>query len=265
MESVLKTKNLTVSFQQYTKGLQQRKITGIQDISLDVKKGELLAIIGASGSGKSIFANAILGILPSNARVSGEIYFKQEQLTEERLKNVRGKEIALVPQTVEALDPLIKVGKQVQLIVRNGNPITKQCEVFERYNLAPEVANMYPHEISGGMARRVLVAIAFLTDADLIIADEPTPGMDIEAVKQTIEEIINLQNKNNAAVIMITHDIQTALQVADRFAIFNNGQIVEIATSNQFVGKGELLKTDYAKTLWRSLPENNFNQMIKGR
>lgn len=257
MKPILEVRNLSISFTHYTSGLSQQKIEKVRNINLEVYPGEVLAIIGASGSGKSLFAHSLLGILPDNATLSGELFYKNAILDDNRIKKIRGEEIVLVPQTVDALDPLIKVGKQVQLAVKKGDPVKKQREAFARYQLDQKVAEMYPHEISGGMARKVLVSIAFLSNARLIIADEPTPGMDSQAINETLYRILNFRNKRTA-VVMIMHDVSTALEIADRIALFLDGEVIEVARTEQFKGKGEKLVTSYAKKLWNALPQNSF-------
>jgi len=258
MQPILETNKLSISFTQYTNGLQQQQLINLKEVSLKVNPGEVLAVIGASGSGKSLFAHSIFGLLPGNAQVSGDIFFKGNKLNQKKIEAIRGKEIALIPQTVQALDPLIKIGKQVELSVKRGNPKEKRQQVFEYFQLKPEVANMYPHEISGGMARKILVSIAFLTNAELIIADEPTPGMDPDAINDTLKQIAKLQNENTS-LILIMHDIETAIKIVDRITIFLEGKIIETAHVDQFQGDGELLTTSYAKNLWRSLPINGFH------
>jgi len=258
MQPILETNKLSISFTQYSNGLQQQQLINLKEISLKVNPGEILAIIGASGSGKSLFAHSIFGLLPGNAQVSGDIFFKGNRLNQKRIEAIRGKEIALIPQTLQVLDPLIKVGKQVELSVKRGDPKEKRQQAFEYFQLEPEVANMYPHEISGGMARKILVSIAFLTNAELIIADEPTPGMDPDAINDTLKQIAKLQNENTS-LILIMHDIETAIKIVDRITIFLEGKIIETAHVDQFQGDGELLTTSYAKNLWRSLPINGFH------
>ena len=169
--SVLQVDNLSVSFSMYNKGLSKRDLEVIHELSIDVKKGEIVAVVGSSGSGKSLLAHAIMGILPENSKTKGSIKYYNDELNEKYLRKVRGKDIAFIPQSVDFLDPLMKVGKQVVGI--NGNK-ERQKEVFKKYNLDDKVAEMYPFQLSGGMARRVLIATAVMNEAKLIIADEPT-------------------------------------------------------------------------------------------
>lgn len=258
IKPILEVKNLSISFTQYTNGLRQHEINVVNDLNIDIYPGEVLAILGSSGSGKSLLAHAIFGVLPSNAKVEGEIYYEGDLLTEKRLESLRGKEMAFVPQTVNSLDPLMKVGAQAQISVKEGDKVKAQKEVFSRYNLEPHVGGLYPFQMSGGMARRVLVSTAVLSKAKLIVADEPTPGMDPEAINETLNYLHDLVD-NGSSVMMIIHDIETALRIADRIAILYAGTVIEVANKDDFTGNGDLLRHPYTKALWKALPQNGFN------
>lgn len=147
--SILEVENLSVSFKQYTDGFKEINHKVISSLNVTLEAGEILAVVGASGSGKSLLAHAILGILPSNANVSGIIKYEGEELTPTRQTAFRGKEIALVPQSVNFLDPLMRVGSQVRTAVKNGDAVSAQRKVFERYRLGKEVEGMYPFQLSG--------------------------------------------------------------------------------------------------------------------
>ncbi|SNS17412.1 peptide/nickel transport system ATP-binding protein [Anaerovirgula multivorans] len=257
IKPILEVQDLAVSFSQYTEGLRQKELEVITNLNLSIHPGEVLAVVGSSGSGKSLLAHAILGILPSNATVTGSISYKGENLTSKEQAALRGQEIALVPQSVNYLDPLMKVGKQVRTAVKQGDAIKAQREVFARYQLQPQVENLFPFQLSGGMARRVLVSTAVVSGAELIIADEPTPGLDAEVVKEALNCFRELADKG-VAIMLITHDIETALSIADRIAVFYAGTTVEVAPAKDFTGKGEALRHPYTKALWRALPQNDF-------
>lgn len=257
VSSLLEVKDLSVAFNQYTSGLRQRELKVINSLDVDIKPGEVLAVVGSSGSGKSLLAHAILGILPSNAIVSGTIKYQGRTLKIEDQLELRGKEIALVPQSVNFLDPLMSVGNQVRIGIRDGDKLKTQREVFKRYNLKPEVEEFYPFQISGGMARRVLVSTAVVSGASLVIADEPTPGLDEKNLKEALGNFRELANRG-CGVMLITHDIEAALTIADRIAVFYAGTTVEIAPVEDFSGKGENLRHPYSQALWRALPQNDF-------
>ncbi|NEQ96505.1 MAG: ABC transporter ATP-binding protein [Cyanothece sp. SIO2G6] len=257
---MLTISNLSVTFTQYDQGLRRKQLTVITDLDLTVQPGEVVAVVGASGSGKSLLAHAILGILPDNAQVSGTMEFHGERLTPKRCKALRGKDIALIPQSIGYLDPLMTVGRQVQRVGQlNGlsAPAARRLRdrTFTRYDLPPTASRHYPFQLSGGMARRVLVSTAVMTQAHLLIADEPTPGLHPDVVTETLNHLRELAQEGRG-VILITHDIEAALQVADRVAVFYAGTTVEIADVQDFAGGN--LRHPYTQALWRSLPQNDF-------
>lgn len=255
--SVLQVDNLSVSFSMYNKGLSKRDLEVIHELSIDVKKGEIVAVVGSSGSGKSLLAHAIMGILPENSKIKGSIKYYNDELNEKYLRKVRGKDIAFIPQSVDFLDPLMKVGKQVVGI--NGNK-ERQKEVFKKYNLDDKVAEMYPFQLSGGMARRVLIATAVMNEAKLIIADEPTPGLNLELAMETLNNFREIAD-SGCGVLLITHDVDLALNVADRIAVFYSGTIVEIAQVEDFIKGKDALRHPYSKAFIDALPQNKFKEL----
>lgn len=259
---MLTVRNLSISFTMYDVGLKQRDLTVITDLDLDVQAGEVMAVVGSSGSGKSLLAHAVLGILPHNARVSGEMAFEKRRLSAETQADLRGKSIALIPQSVGFLDPLMQVGQQVKRAgTLSGLPSNSadqaQTAVFKRYGLREQVKRFFPFQVSGGMARRVLTATAAIGNARLIIADEPTPGLHPDAVIETLDHLRELADEGRG-VILITHDIEAALRVADRIAVFYAGTTVEIANSAEFHADGDQLRHPYTRSLWQALPQNGF-------
>lgn len=252
--------NLGLTFTQYDQGLHRKHLTVITDLDLSVQAGEVVAVVGASGSGKSLLAHALLGILPDNAQLSGTMVFQGEPLTPARCAQLRGKAIALVPQSIGYLDPLMTVGRQVQRVGQLNGLSAKAAQTlcrrtFSRYDLPPQTTQRYPFQLSGGMARRVLVSTAVVTPAQLVIADEPTPGLHPDVVTETLTHLRELAQAGRG-VILITHDIDAALQVADRVAVFYAGTTVEIADAQDFA-TGQL-RHPYTQALWRSLPQNDF-------
>jgi peptide/nickel transport system ATP-binding protein len=252
---VLRVRNLKISFRMYQRGMAQTELTTIQSLNLDVREGEILAVVGSSGSGKSLLAHAIMGILPVNAGMNGSILYDGEELTPARQMELRGTEIALIPQSVDYLDPLMRMDKQV---IGTKSSAEAQKAVFRRYGLNERVERMYPHQLSGGMARRALIATAVTIAPKLIIADEPTPGLTAELALETLNHF-RLLAENGAAILLITHDIDLALNTADRIAVFYAGTTVEIADAGDFKTGKSALRHPYSKAFVDALPQNAFN------
>lgn len=257
---VLEVKNLSISFTQYVQGLNRNDSKVISDLTLDINDKEIVAILGSSGSGKSLLAHSILGILPYNAHVSGEIIYEGKLLDQEKKEELRGKEICLIPQSVNFLDPLMKVSKQAIGECENEEEFEKkklrQREVFSKYHLDESVDDLYPFELSGGMARKVLLSTALLDNPDLLIADEPTPGLDEKSVNETINDIKSLK-EDGKSVLLITHEIDVAIKTADKIAIFYSGYVIEINSVENFKNPSKLLHP-YSKALIEALPKNGF-------
>lgn len=262
-EPILSVKDLGISFSQYTKGLRRRELEVITNLDIDLYEGEILAVVGSSGSGKSLLAHAILGILPDNATTEGNIIYKGKTLTLKDKEKLRGREIVFIPQSVNFLDPLMKVSKQVKISIENKEEANKrQRDIFNKYGLDKKVDNLYPFELSGGMARKVLLSTALVSDCKVIIADEPTPGLDEKSLNEALKDFRNIAD-SGCAILMITHDIEAALKIADKIAVFYAGTTLEIANVNDFKGDGKNLRHPYSKALFNALPQNGFKP-IKG-
>ena len=259
----MSVKDLGISFSQYTKGLRRRELEVITNLDIDLYEGEILAVVGSSGSGKSLLAHAILGILPDNATTEGNIIYKGKTLTLKDKEKLRGREIVFIPQSVNFLDPLMKVSKQVKISIENKEEANKrQRDIFNKYGLDKKVDNLYPFELSGGMARKVLLSTALVSDCKVIIADEPTPGLDEKSLNEALKDFRNIAD-SGCAILMITHDIEAALKIADKIAVFYAGTTLEIANVNDFKGDGKNLRHPYSKALFNALPQNGFKP-IKG-
>ena len=262
-EPILSVKDLGISFSQYTKGLRRRELEVITNLDIDLYEGEILAVVGSSGSGKSLLAHAILGILPDNATTEGNIIYKGKSLSLKDKEKLRGREIVFIPQSVNFLDPLMKVSKQVKISIENKEKANKrQRDIFNKYGLDKKVDNLYPFELSGGMARKVLLSTALVSDCKVIIADEPTPGLDEKSLNEALKDFRNIAD-SGCAILMITHDIEAALKIADKIAVFYAGTTLEIANVNDFKGDGKNLRHPYSKALFNALPQNGFKP-IKG-
>lgn len=256
MEPLLKVKDFSVSFRMYEKGLRRKISRGVKNLSLELNKGEILAVVGSSGSGKSLLAHGILDILPYNAIVGGEIYYKGELMTPKIMKDKRGKDMAIVPQSIAYLDPLSKIKKQVF----ETSSRTDYEEVFEKFGLSVEDGDKYPFQLSGGMARRALVMTAAISPAELIIADEPTPGLSPKLAHEILQMFRDMANEGKG-VLIITHDIDLVCEIADKIAIFHDGTILETTTVENFIKGGEHIKHPYCRALWDALPQNNFTPL----
>lgn len=254
---LLQVLDMSVSFEMYKNGIEQNDIEVISNLSIDIYRGEILGIVGSSGSGKSVLAHGIMGLLPENAIITGDIEYDDEELTFDRLKTLRGRKIALVPQSISYLDPLVKVGRQVQGTSKGKTSQRRQRESFKRYGLSESVEKLYPFQLSGGMARRVMVSTVDQQDVDLIIADEPTPGLDLDVAMRTLKYFREFANKEKS-VMLITHDIDLAIHVSDRIAVFYGGTVVEIAPVIDFHVGEEALRHPYTKALFNALPQNGF-------
>lgn len=258
-ETLLEIHDLSVSFRMYDNYLNQTDLQVISNLYLTVYPGEVVAVAGASGSGKSLLASAILGILPENASVRGHLHYQEQELNPERQAQLRGSEIALVPQSVAYLDPLMKAGKQAD---GHRRPVRseKRKALFRRFGLPDKTEQLYPYQLSGGMARRVLVSAALMADARLLIADEPTPGLGLAQALETLHMFRNMADEGKA-VILITHDIDLAVSFADRIAVFYAGTTVETAPASDFRAGADALRHPYSRALWRALPQNGFQPL----
>lgn len=256
MEPILTVKNLSVSFTRYGRGFSRTGLSAIQDLSLTVEPGQVSAVVGESGAGKSLLAHAIFYLLPRNARAEGTLLYDGYPLTEDRASRLRGREIALIPQGITYLDPMMRVGPQVRRGRRDAASRARCREVLGRYGLGPEVEELYPFELSGGMARRVLIASAVAQSPRLIVADEPTPGLDLRAAGRILSHFRELADQG-AGVLFITHDLELALTVADKLVVLREGRTVEEASAARF-RRGEGLHP-YTRALRDAMPRNWFD------
>ena len=242
MEKLLEVKNLEVSFQTYG-----GTVKAVRGVSFDLHKGETLAIVGESGSGKSVTSQSIMKLIPGAAgriaggqsRMNGEDIVPK---TEKQMEKIRGKEISMIFQDpMTSLNPTMRVGNQIMEVLIKHQNMTKtdaKNRAIELLRLVgipmPEKrVNQYPHEFSGGMRQRAMIAIALAANPKLLIADEPTTALDVTIQAQILELMKDLQNKMDTSIIFITHDLGVVANVADRVAVMYAGQIVEMGTVDE--------------------------------
>ncbi|MDO4325250.1 MAG: ABC transporter ATP-binding protein [bacterium] len=241
-EPILSAKDVQIQF-----SLRGKKLMAIRKCSLDLYEGETLAIVGESGSGKSVFTKSFVGMLDANGSiVGGSIMYEGKDIakykTEKEWMTIRGRKIAMVMQDpMTSLNPLKKVGKQIQESIElhqglKGEAAKKEAlEMLRKVGIPnPEIRyNQYPHEFSGGMRQRVVIAIAVACRPQILICDEPTTALDVTIQAQILDLIHKLQDELKMTVIYITHDLGVVANVADRVAVMYAGQIVEYGTVNE--------------------------------
>ena len=255
MEPLLQAEHLSISFTQYDRGTRRRSLPVIRDLTFAIRPGQVTAVVGSSGSGKSLLAHGILGILPYTASLEGTIAYGGETLTRRRVEALRSREITLVPQGVTYLDPLMEIGPQIRRGRRDDRARAESRAVLARYGLGAEAEGMYPFELSGGMARRALIAAAVAERPKLIIADEPTPGLDARAAGRILGHFRELAEEG-AGVLLITHDLELALTIAHRVLVLYAGETIEEADAADFAAG--TLRHPYTRALWNALPQNGF-------
>jgi oligopeptide transport system ATP-binding protein len=239
MTKLLEVKDLNVSFNTYN-----GEVHAVRGVSFDLNKGETLAIVGESGSGKSVTSNAIMRLLPEPHGFikEGQILLEGEDLakkTNKEMQKIRGKDISMVFQDpMSSLNPTMKVGSQIMEGLMKHQNMSKQearktaLELLSLVGIPrPDVRiDQYPHQFSGGMRQRVVVAIALACNPKILIADEPTTALDVTIQAQILELMKSIQQKTDSAIIFITHDLGVVANVADRVAVMYAGKVVEIGT-----------------------------------
>jgi oligopeptide transport system ATP-binding protein len=238
-QSILEVRDLRVSFSTYGGEVQ-----AVRDVSFDLRRGETLAIVGESGSGKSVTAKSIMRLLPeANTLIKGgEILFEGEdilKLSEKRMQDIRGPKIAMVFQDpMTSLDPTMRIGRQITESLKEHLGLSGQRAKERAVELLTLVGipnpedriKQYPHQFSGGMRQRVVIAIALACDPQILIADEPTTALDVTIQAQILELLRELQEQLGMSVILITHDLGVVAHTAHRVAVMYAGKIIETGT-----------------------------------
>ncbi|WP_028033948.1 ABC transporter ATP-binding protein [Chelativorans sp. J32] len=253
---------LTVSFDRH----REEPIEAVRDVSWSIGSGEVLALVGESGSGKSVSALAVMGLLPRNARVAGSIRWRGEELlsaSEKRRRALRGSRIGLVPQDpMTSLNPVYTIGAQIREGIRAHQKLSERemaertLELLETMGIphARERMNSYPHELSGGMRQRVVIAMAMANNPDLIIADEATTALDVTVQAQVLDALKKAQALTGAALLLITHDLGVVAGRADRVAVMQRGEVVEQGTVDEIFYQPA---SSYTRKLLHSIPRLN--------
>jgi len=267
-EALLKVKDLKTTF--YSKN---NKIEAVRGVNIEIKSGEVLGIVGESGSGKSVLMKSVIGILPENAKIdSGEVYFEEKNilnLSSREMRKIKGKEIAMIFQDpMTALNPLKKIGDHIIEVLVRHKGVNKRIarkmalEVLNDVGIPmPEKRiDQYPHEFSGGMRQRVLIAMALACDPKLLIADEPTTALDVTIQAQILELLKSLKDKNNMSIILITHDLGVVASLCDRIAVMYGGLIMEEGTTEEIFYSS---KHPYTKALLNSIPKVQGDEKVR--
>jgi oligopeptide/dipeptide ABC transporter ATP-binding protein len=256
--AVLSVRDLRVQFSG-----EDGVVKAVDGVSFDVFQNEVLGIVGESGSGKSVTSMAILGLLPKNARVSGQVVYRGQdllQLREREMQPLRGARIAMVFQdALAALNPVYTVGAQVAEAISVHRELPKEElreRVLELLDLVgipnPRArAEQYPHEFSGGMRQRAMIAMSLANDPDVLIADEPTTALDVTIQAQVLDVLERVQDRTSSAIILITHDLGVVAGVADRVVVMYAGRHVEMGTVDEIFYES---RHPYTLSLMASLP-----------
>ncbi len=240
MDNLLSVENLTMH---YTTRVGD--VSAVDDITFTVRKGEALGLVGESGCGKTSIASTLLKMLPDNARIQkGQIYLDDLDLvplSESRMKSIRWERISMVFQAaMNALDPVYKVGDQIlEAMEAHGKVESNQAarahleELFRLVSLDPRMLDRYPHEYSGGMRQRAVIAMALACQPDLIIADEPTTALDVIVQDNLLREMTALQKRLDMSMIYISHDIAVIAEVSDRIGVMYAGRMAELGATQE--------------------------------
>ena len=258
-DKILEIKNLRIH---YTS--DGELVEAVNGVSLELGRGETLGLVGETGAGKTTLAKGILGIIPNppGKIVEGEVFFEGENLigkSNSQMYKIRGKKISMIFQDpMTALNPVIPIGDQISEVVR----IHEKCSRLEAANKAKQMLETvgiqgirygeYPHQFSGGMKQRVVIAMALACDPALLIADEPTTALDVTIQAQVLDLMNNLKKELNTSMILITHDFGVVAETCDKVAIMYAGEIIETGTAEDIFERG---CHPYTKGLFASLPD----------
>lgn len=259
-EPILNIEQLTVSFHQ-----PNRVVKALQDISFTLNRGEILGLVGESGSGKSLTALTIMKLLPEHARIDrGVVMLNGESITtlsEKQMRKLRGSEVSMIFQEpMTALNPLVSVGRQIEEMLILHKKLSrserkdKVIELLQAVGIPePEMRyRQFPHELSGGMRQRIMIAMALACDPKLIIADEPTTALDVTIQAQILDLLKEIKRKYQTSILLITHDMGVIADTADRVAVMYAGRLMELADVNELLTQP---RHPYTVGLLASMPD----------
>lgn len=258
--TLLSLHDFGISFRRYSGLLNMQDVSAVSHVSLSLERGEVVALIGASGGGKSLIAHALFGILPPNAATSGQICFDGQCLDDGDRASLLGRRMALMPQSISHLDPMARCIRQLRWAARRAGirpDNARLSATLRRFGLEPDVGRAFPHQLSGGMARRMLMAMAMVGNPDLIVADEPTSGLDDDNAGIVLSTLRDLADEGKG-ILLVTHSLASALSYADRVCLIRDGRLEGEELAASFAGHGEKLASAYARSLWQALPQNGF-------
>ncbi|MFD2209495.1 ABC transporter ATP-binding protein [Virgibacillus halophilus] len=241
MEPILQLKNLSVSFD-----TQDGEVEAVRDVNLSLQKGEILALVGESGCGKTVLTQSVLKLLPKTSRIkNGQIIVDGEDITnakEKRMRNLRGSVMSMVFQDpMTTLNPTIPIGKQITEAVLKHHKVSKEeakrraVEMLSLVGIDDPVYrfSLQPHFFSGGMRQRCVLAIALASNPDILFADEPTTALDVTVQAKIIDLLLDIRDKTEISIVFISHDLGVVARIADRVAVMYAGKIVEIGTAEE--------------------------------
>lgn len=262
---MLEIKNLQTKFR-----TDNGEITVLDGVSFQINKGETIGVVGESGCGKSVTSLSIMGLLPRTAQITrGEILYKGENLvgySKDQMRKVRGKEIAMIFQEpMTSLNPVYTIGAQIMELVLNHTDMNKKqakehaVQMLKLVGIprAEEIVDEYPHQLSGGMRQRVMIAMAMSCSPSLLVADEPTTALDVTIQAQILDLMRELQQKSDMTIMLITHDLGVVAEMCDRVVVMYAGQVVEEAEVEKLF---ETPKHPYTVGLLGSIPDMDVEQ-----
>lgn len=259
MSNILEIKNLTIHYV-----TDDEVVKAVNDISITLEEGESLGLVGETGAGKTTTAMGVLGLVPDppGKIISGEVIYKGKdllKLSDAEMRKIRGHEISMIFQDpMTALNPVLTVGDQIMEVIRLHQKVSKAealkraMEMMEMVGIEGGRCNEYPHQFSGGMKQRIVIAIALACNPSLLIADEPTTALDVTIQAQVLDLIDNLKKKFNTSLVLITHDLGVVAEVCDKVAIVYAGKIVEYGNLKHIYNNP---LHPYTKGLFGSIPD----------